>query len=203
MKRRAYRSEIAKKAIEVTAAGGLGFGPRYVFTPERLSHMKADQIGGGEFDIKYDAFYFGKIVVDRNDFKQLMNHYKTHVDSVPNPETDILKYIAQGALSLTNSDTDEYRILWENYMYMSMPHRTIDEIRKKSFENANLGVARFKFNMNSEMAKVFRNESYTSRPTTSSSSAKKKTGKKAVKKKAVKKKTVKKKIKKRISQKRK
>jgi hypothetical protein len=174
MKKRLYAKEIAKKALEVTAAGALGGGPRFIFTLQKMVSMRADYISNGEFDLYNEGFHFGKLIVEFNSFKNIENHYRQHIDKLPDPRTNILQYIASGDLVLKNADSREYAILWENYFYMTGQHRSVDEIRKMSFERGNIGKALFAL---SGKGQLLNEPAYTTRD------ASRKTKKKSKKKK--------------------
>jgi hypothetical protein len=111
------------------------------------------------------------LIVDFNSFKNLENHYRQHIDKLPDPRTNILQYIASGDLVLKNADSREYAILWENYSYMTGQHRNVDEIRKMSFERGNLGKALFSL---SGKGQLLSEPAYTTRDASAKKSKKNK-----------------------------
>ncbi len=183
MKKRSYRSEIARKSLETYAAGALGGGGGMLFTENNFNRYIEFSGSGGTYELRIKAGAdanpaaigqpFGKIVINPADFNKVENHAKTHTQGLQSPSQNLAPYLLTHfntesqdfeppVFVVAPNSADDYRTMYSNFQKMlikTTPPKQIEYI---------IGAARFqpvqmKFNYNSPLQQVLENESYTTR----------------------------------------
>jgi hypothetical protein len=183
MKKRSYRSEIAKKTLEVTAAGANRGGSGVLFTENNLNkYIDMDGSNGTyELRIKQSADAnqfalgqtFGKLVINPADFQKVENHAKTHTQGLTPPSQNLALYLIPHFNTQTQEfeppvfvvdqkSTDDYRVLAGNFQKMQIKTTPKEQIFS-IIENSRFSPVQFRFNYDSPLQKVLQNESYTTR----------------------------------------
>jgi hypothetical protein len=176
MKKRAYRNEIARRALEAYAADSGG-----IFTERKLASVfeivpsqanvftliirHGAKVNNWSVSPQAEGKTFGSLVVEPSSFALLKNYYdQPHAQGIPNPSTDIVKYILDGTLRLVNIDSQNYAHLAKNFTTMISPALTTEQVFSVSAGAAvSNAFAKFRFNQESEFAGIIRQDARYSR----------------------------------------